>query len=235
MEPNPYSPQPAVVARSYDAGLRAHMQRVYNRMTAGVFITAVTAFIVASSPVLLQLFLGGPQRYVVMLAPLAIVWFGFNPMTMPSSRLRLSFGLLSVLYGISLSVILLLFTGESIAQAFFIATGMFAGLSIFGYTTRKDLGGLGTFCFMGVIGALLLGLSNLYFKSEMIMNLVSGISIIAFAGVTAWETQRTKEMYSPHVSEEGNSRLAWAAALSLYISFIAMFQSILQLMGQARD
>lgn len=229
MEPQKMQTSGTARPLTLDAGLRAHMQRIYNRMTAGVLVTALTAFFVGSSPALLQLFMGGPQMYIVMLAPLAIVWFGFNPMTMSSGKLRLSFFALSVVYGISFSVIFHAFAQADIARAFFIATGMFAGLSIFGYTTKKNLDALGSFAVMGVIGALILGLVNMFLKSDGLMNMISVIGIIAFAGITAWQTQTMKEMYHPANGEEANSRMAWSAALNLYISFIALFQHILHL------
>lgn len=235
MQPDRSTSQPqSRSAVSFDAGLQAHMQRIYNRMTMGVLISAVTAFVVSSSPALLQLFLGGPQMYIVMFAPLAIVWFGFNPMTMSPSKLRLSFIAISVLYGISFSAILLAFTGESIAKAFFIASGMFAGLSIFGYTTKKNLDGLMTFCVMGVIGVLIMSIVNMFLQNEMLFDLISGVGIIAFAGVTAWQTQAMKQMYHPSAGEDANSRMGWSAALTLYISFIALFTHILHFVGQSR-
>ena len=142
----PESQQPTVTrAQSIDAGLQKHMQSIYNRMTLGVLVTAITAAVVAGSPDLMKLFLGGPQKYVVMFAPIAIVWFGFNPMTMKQSTLQLAFFAVSILYGISFSVLGYAYTGASIAKAFFLATGMFAGLSIFGYVTKKNLDGVGNF------------------------------------------------------------------------------------------
>lgn len=216
---------------TYDAGLRAHMQRVYNRMTLGVMVTAVVSFFVSGNQALLQLFLGGPQMYLVIFAPLLVLWFGFNPKTMSSDKLKISFLLISVLYGISFSVIFLVFTKASIARAFFMATGMFAGLSIFGYTTKKDLSALGTFAVMGVFGVFILSIINMFAGHSGMADLIAGVGIIAFAGLTAWETQSIKEMYSPSNGEEANSRMAWSAALSLYINFIAMFQYILRLTG----
>lgn len=235
MQPDRYTPTPATAARaSIDAGLRAHLQSIYNRMCLGVLVTAITAFVVANTPALLQLFLGGPQVYIVMLAPLAVIWFGFNPMKMDSGKLRISFFLLSVLYGISFATIFIAYAKEDIARAFFIASAMFAGLSIFGYTTRKNLDGLGTFCFMGVIGVLVLGLANMFIGSSALMNVISVVSILAFSGMTAWQTQSMKEMYSAANGAETNSRMAWAAALNLYISFIVLFQNILHLIGNNR-
>lgn len=218
-------------ASAIDEGLRAHMSRIYNRMTLGVLVTAVIAYFVGNSPELLALFLGGPQKWVIMLAPLAIVFFGFNPAKMSSNAMRVSFFLLSALYGISFAAIFQVFTGESIAKAFFVATGMFAGLSIFGYTTKKNLDALGSFAVMGVWGALILGLINIFVGSSGLGNLISVVSIIAFAGITAWETQNMKEMYSPRAEPEMMSRMSWLAALNLYISFVAMFQHILHFMG----
>jgi hypothetical protein len=207
------------------------MQRVYNRMTLGVLLTAVTSYLVSSNETLLAIFLGGPQAYIIMFAPLAVLWFGFNPATMSSNKLRWSFIAISVLYGISFAAIFFVFTQGSIARAFFVATGMFAGLSIFGYTTKKNLDALGSFAIMGVWGILILSILNIFVGSAGMMDLIAGVGIIAFAGVTAWQTQATKEMYSAAAGDEANSRMAWAAALNLYISFIAIFQYILHFMG----
>ena len=236
MQPDRYTSTPPAASRAsaIDAGLRSHLQSIYNRMTIGVLVTAVVAYIVANTPGLMQLFLGGPQAYVIMFAPLALVWFGFNPMTMSSGKLRISFLLLSVLYGISLSAICYAYAKEDIARAFFITSAMFAGISIFGYSTKKNLDGMGTFAVMGIIGAIVLSVINLFVQSSLLMNVISGVSIIAFAGMTAWQTQSMKEMYSAANSAESNSRMAWAAALNLYISFIALFTHILRLVGSNR-
>ena len=227
----PQRSETKVQSKTYDAGLAAYLQSIYNRMTAGVFITALTAWIVSSSPALMNLFLGGPQAYIVMFAPLAVLWFGFNPSTMDSGRLKMSFGLISLLYGISFAVIFLVFTGESIAKAFFIASGMFAGLSIFGYTTKKNLDGLGNFAIMGIWGVFLMSLVNLVLKEPMLFDLVSGLGIIAFAGLTAWQTQSMKETYNANIPAEALSRMSWMCALNLYIAFIALFQYILHFVG----
>lgn len=234
MQPDRFQAQAAArtgAGVAYDAGLRGHMQRIYNRMTAGVLVTAITAYAVATVPGLMPLLMGGPQAYLFMLAPVAVLWFGFNPMTMPARKLQMSFFLISVLYGISFSVIVAYFAKEDIARAFFLASAMFAGLSIFGYTTKKNLDGLGSFAVMGVMGVFILAIINMFVQSTMMMNMISGISIVAFAGVTAWQTQSMKEMYNPGHGEEGNSRMAWSAALNLYVSFIALFQSILNLLS----
>lgn len=241
MQPDRFSPPAASRAiPAIDAGLRAHMQSVYNRMSAGVLVTGIVAWLVSSSPSLMSLFLGGPQAYIVMLAPLAVIWFGFNPATMSSKTLRLSFFVLAILYGISFAAIFHVFTGASIARAFFVTAAAFAGLSIFGYATKKNLDGLGTFSMMGMFGILFLSLFNMLgagfgFLEQStvfnIQNVISAAGILVFAGLTAWQTQTTKEMYHPGQGEEGNSRMAWASALNLYINFIALFQYILNFMG----
>jgi FtsH-binding integral membrane protein len=218
-------------------GLRKHMNNIYAKMSLGVLVTAIVALVVGSSPLLLNLFLGGPQRYIVMLAPLAIIWFGFRPEKMKASQLQLAFFGLATVYGISFAAIAAVATADAsfaiaVAKAFFVATAMFAGLSIFGYTTKKDLSGMQTFLGMGIIGLVVVGLMNIFFQSSMLANLIAGAGILLFSGLTVWQTQDMKRMYNPNLPAEMAARMAWAAALNLYISFIAMFQYILHFMNQ---
>lgn len=226
-----------VRTREVDAGLRQHMNSIYTRMTGGVLVTALTAWVVGSSPTLLNLFLGGPQSIIVMLAPLAIVMFGFRPDRMASGKLMMVFFALAVVYGISFASIAVAMSaspafGIIVAKAFFIATGMFAGVSILGYTTKMDLTPIRTFASMAIWGVVIAGLLNFFiFKSSMMDTTLSMISIPLFAGVTAWQTQNMKEMYHANMSPEIASRYGWSAALTLYISFIALFMNILNLMN----
>jgi hypothetical protein len=231
MQPDRFGSPALSQDRAIDAGLRAHLNSIYNRMAMGVLITALTAYGVSLSPELLHAIFATPFKWVVMLAPLAVVWFGFNPARMSADKMRVSFIVLSVLYGLSFGAIAAYYSGESIAKAFFVTASAFAGLSIFGYSTRRNLDGLGTFAIMGIIGALVLGLVNIFVESTLLMNIVSGVSLVAFAGMTAYQTQQMKEMYHPANGAEANSRMGWLAALNLYISFIAMFQVILSFMG----
>ena len=224
-------------AKQIDEGLRNHMLGIYNKMTLGVIVTALTAWFVSTSPLLLNLFLGGPQVYLVMFAPLAIIWFGFRPESMKPSQLRIAFFALAVVYGISFSSIAVLASadpsfGVAVAKAFFVAASMFAGLSIVGYTTKKDLSGMQTFLTMGILGLVAVSVMNIFFASAMIHNLVAGAGIVLFGGLTVWQTQDMKRMYNPAYGQDMMARYGWAAALNLYIAFIAMFQYILHFMNQ---
>lgn len=237
MQPNNYETVSSTGTREIDEGLRKHMSNIYAKMTGGVLVTAIVALVVGSSPTLLQLFLGGPQAYIVMFAPLAIVWFGFRPETMKASHLMLAFFGIAILYGISFSAIAAAASSDpkfavDVARAFFIATAMFAGLSILGYTTKKDLSGMQTFLSMGIIGLVAASVMNLFFQSDMMSNVIAGVGILLFSGVTVFQTQMMKRMYSPSTPAEFAQRMAWAAALNLYISFIAMFQYVLQFLNQ---
>ncbi len=227
----------AAKAREVDAGLKAYMSNIYAKMTAGVLATAVVSWIVGGSPMLLQLFLGGPQKYIVLFAPLAIIWFGFRPETMSPKQLMGAFFGLATVYGISFATIAAVAMGSPVfavmvAKSFFITTAMFAGLSIYGYTTKRDLGPMQSFITMGIIGLVAASLLNIFFQSDMMQNVIAGVGIVLFSGLTAWQTQAMKEMYREGMSKDNTERLAWAAALNLYISFIAMFQYILHFMSQ---
>lgn len=237
MQPNKFETIARSGAREIDEGLRKHMNSIYARMSAGVLVTALVALVVGSSPMLLNLFLGGPQKYLVIFAPLAVVWFGFRPDRMPASQLMAAFFGIAVLYGISFAAIAAVATADptfamAVAKAFFIATIMFAGLSIIGYTTKKDLSGMQTFLTMGILGLVGISVINIFFQNSMMSNLIAGAGILLFSGLTVFQTQQMKEMYNPNTPAEYASRMAWAAALNLYISFIAMFQYILHFLNQ---
>ena len=232
METNRFDTTTQGQTKQMDAGLRKHMNNVYAKMSAGVLITALVALAVGTNQTLLNLFLGGPQKYLVMFAPMAIIWFGFRPEKMKASQLKLAFFGVAAIYGISFAAIAAVATNNpafaiAVAKAFFIATSMFAGLSIFGYTTKKDLSGMQTFLGMGIIGLIAFSVINIFFQSSMMSNLIAGAGILLFSGLTVWQTQDMKRMYSPNTPAEFAERMVWAAALNLYISFIAMFQYVL--------
>lgn len=241
MNTNPFNAQPTVTRSgvTYDVGLRNHMQRVYNRMIGGLLTTAIVAWLIVNTGAITFLMSNMMFTQILMLAPLAIIFFGFRPERMSSSQLQIGFLAIAVIYGVSFSLIAHVYTGASIARAFFMTTALFAGLSIFGYSTKKDLGPMGTFLFMAMFGLLIVGvgtmIAGMFGMDTSFMNTaLSAVTVLVFSGLTAYETQATKEMYNPAYGDEANSRMAWSAALNLYISFIAILQSLIHLFGQQR-
>lgn len=231
-----YQQQSAAYAgtREIDAGLQAHMRGVYNTMGLGLVLTGLTAFGVSESPALLNAIFGTPLKWVAIFAPLAFVMFGFTPgrvARLAASQLKSMFVFFSVLMGISMGSIFAHFDGVSIARVFFITAGTFAAMSLYGYTTKRDLGRLGSFLIMGVIGVLFAGLFNIFFQSPALDFAVSVIGVLVFTGLAATQTQMLKETYSYAHGEEANSKLAVMGALNLYLSFVNLFQFLLHLMG----
>ena len=225
-------------ALDYDAGLRAHSQRVYNTMALGLVLTGAIAFGVASVPALFNAFNGTIIGLVIMLAPLGIVFFGLTPskvQRMKASTVAGLYYLLTALFGISLSYIFLVYSSESIARVFFITAGMFAGTSIYGYTTKKDLSGMGSMMMMGLIGIIIAMVVNIFLQSSMLQFVISGLGVIIFTGLTAWDTQRIKETYSNAYDRSQTSKLATMGALSLYLNFINLFMMLLRLFGSSRS
>lgn len=220
-----------------DQGLRQYMNGIYTRMAAGVLVTAIMAFAVGTTPALFNLVMGGPQAYVFIFAPVVVMWFGFNPVTMSPAKLQASFFLISALYGISFSTIAVMASAQpgyiyDVARAFFIAVGMFAGLSIYGYTTKRDLSGMRQFLVMGIWGVFIMGIMSLFIQSSGFSMLISAIAIPVFAGLTVWKTQELKQMYLSYRGTGSLEGVAWAGALTLYISFIALFMHILNLLSR---
>src|SRR6266550_6759053 len=222
-----------------DAGLRAYMIRVYNYMAAGVALTGVVAWLTFSAAVVqtgagLQLtafgqaVFQGPLMWVLVLAPLGLVFaisFGINRMQ-PATALMLFF-VYAGLLGLSLASIFLIYTGTSITRVFFISAATFGALSLWGYTTKRDLSGVGSFMFMGLIGIIIASLVNVFLRSSGLDWAISVIGVIVFAGLTGWDTQRIKEMYSPMDDCTVGGRKAVMGALSLYLDFINLFLSLL--------
>ncbi|MGQ7828515.1 Bax inhibitor-1/YccA family protein [Altererythrobacter sp. Z27] len=217
---------------TFDEGLRKHMLSIYNYMTSGVLLTGIVALLAARSGLTLA-FASGPLMWLVALSPLAIVFamsFGANRFS--KGTLQVLFWSFATLMGLSMSTIFLVFTGGSIAATFFATAAAFAGLSLFGYTTKKDLSGWGSFLIMGVVGLLVAMLLNLWLQSPALMWAVSFIGVLIFAGLTAYDTQRLKHEYSYYRGTEFAGKAIILGALSLYLDFINMFQFLLQFMGQ---
>jgi FtsH-binding integral membrane protein len=216
-----------------NAGLRDYMLRIYNYMAAGVGLTAVVAWLTyqLTGPALLQ----NPLMWVFILAPLALVLFiGSRINTLSAATARLLFFLYAALVGVSLSTLLHIYTSASITRVFFIAAATFGALSVFGYATRRDLSGLGTFLFMGLIGIIIASLVNLFLRSTGLDWLISIVGIGVFAGLTAYDTQRIKAMYDGRDDETSVGRKSVIAALSLYLNFINLFMMLLRLTGSRR-
>src|SRR4028118_704795 len=214
-----------------DVGLRSYMLSVYNYMASGVLLTGIVAMLFASSGMAEQV-LQTPLRWLIMLAPLGFVLamsFGLNRMS--TSTLQVLFWSFAVAMGLSLSSIFLVYTGVSIAQTFFAVTAGFAGLSLYGYTTKKDLSGFGTFLIMGVVGLLIAMLINLFLQSPAMHMAISAIGVLLFAGLTAYDTQKIKSMYAYVAGTDMMGKVVIMGALNLYLDFINMFTFLLQFMG----
>lgn len=222
-----------VPAVQFDAGLRAFMLQVYNLMAVGLGLTGVTALAVSSSPALVELFVKSPLQWLVMLAPLGfmlVLSFGID--RLQASTARMIFIAFSVVMGISLSAIFLVYTNESIARTFFVTAGTFLGMSLYGYTTKRDLAGMGSFLTMGLIGLVLASLVGIFFQSTALQFAISVVGVLIFTGLTAWDTQRLKESYSASAGLEATNKLAVYGALSLYLDFINLFMYLLRFMGR---
>lgn len=220
-------------ASAVDAGLHEYMLRIYAHMAAGVGLTAVVAWLTyqLTGPALLQ----SPLMWVFILAPLGLVFFiGSRINTLSVSTARLLFFLYAALVGVSLSTLFHIYTNSSIARVFFIAAASFGALSAFGYTTRRDLSGLGTFLFMGLIGVIIASLINIFLSSSALDWLISIVGVGVFAGLTAYDTQRIKAMYDSADDHSAAGRKSVIAALSLYLNFINLFMMLLRLAGGRR-
>ncbi|ASP22692.1 inner membrane protein YbhL [Antarctobacter heliothermus] len=240
-----------------DEGLRAHMNKVYGTMSVGMLITAAAAWAIAGLAVtsdpsgatvalrdgqfltgLGELLYTTPLKWVVMFAPLAFILFGWGALMRRGSAatVQLGFFAFAAAMGVSISWIFLVFTSFSIVQTFLVTAIAFGGLSLYGYATKRDLSGMGTFLMMGVIGLLVAMVINLFLQSGIMMMAISAIGVLIFAGLTAFYTQDIKNTYVAHAAhgdQEWLDKAAYDGALSLYISFLNMFQFLLMFMGQS--
>ncbi|MDA0997654.1 MAG: Bax inhibitor-1/YccA family protein [Proteobacteria bacterium] len=220
---------------SIDAGLRRYMLGVYNYMAAGVAITGVVAYFVANTPSVYNAIFGSGLMWVAILAPVALVFvisFGIN--RMQASTAQMLFWAYAALMGVSLATIFSAYTGVSIARVFFISAGSFAALSLYGYTTKKDLTGFGSFLFMGLIGILLASVVNMFLASSALHFTISVVGVLVFAGLTAYDTQRIKSIYYEGDGSEVMAKKSVMGALTLYLDFINLFIMLMQLLGDRR-
>lgn len=223
-------------AAEIDAGLRQHMLRVYNYMALGLVLTGLVAYLVASTPAIYIPIFTSPLKWVVMLAPLAFVFFlSFRIHAVSASTAQMVFWAFCGVMGLSMASIFLVFTGTSIARTFMISAVMFGAMSLYGYTTKADLSRFGSFLMMGLIGIIIASIVNIFLGSTALQFIVSVAGVLIFTGLTAWDTQRIKEEYAEHYDSESLNKMAVMGALSLYLNFINMFQLLLQLTGVTRE
>jgi uncharacterized protein len=235
-------------AVAYDAGLRAHMISVYNYMASGVALTGIVAWFTYQAAVVTnaagaitgmtpfgQALFGSPLMWVLVLAPLGLVFFlSFRIGHMQASTARLLFFVYAGLLGVSLATIFMVYTQASITRVFFISAAAFGALSLYGYTTQRSLDAMGSFLIMGLFGLIIASLVNIFLKSSGLDWALSVIGVLIFAGLTAWDTQKIKELFDPNDDGTVTGRKAIMGALSLYLDFINMFMMLLRLFGDRR-
>ena len=231
-----------------DEGLRAYMLKVYNYMTTGLLLTGLVAYFFGKASIVTgemgqivgvtsigALLFNSPLKWVVMLAPLGFVFYlSARIKKMSVSSAQITFWIFSAIMGLSLASIFIVYTQASIARVFFISSGTFAAMSLYGYTTKKDLTKLGGFLFMGLIGIIIASLVNLFFQSSALHFAISVIGVLVFVGLTAYDTQSIKNMYYAGDSESVGGKKALMGALRLYLDFINLFIMLLLLFGQRR-
>lgn len=221
-------------ATTYDAGLRQHMVRVYNTVAAGLAISGVTAYAISTVPALYTFFMNPIVSIAMMIGLIAFLMVGMSPakaMNQSVGTLQGKYYLFTAVLGASLSYIFVAYTDTSIIRVFFITAATFAGTSLLGYTTKRDLTGMGSFLMMGVIGIILASVVNFFLKSSGLHFAISIIGVLVFTGLIAFESQQAKRIYSSGNDDATNHKMAIFSALSLYISFINLFQFLLSLMG----
>ena len=218
-------------ASVYDQGLRKHMLSIYNYMASGVLLSGIVAMLFAQSGMAAQV-MATPLKWLIILAPLGFVFgMSLGANRMRTSTLQALFWGFCVVMGLSLSTIFLVFTGASIATTFFATAGAFAGLSLVGYTTKKDLSAMGAFMTMGLIGIIIAMVVNMFVGSTGLAMAISVLGVLIFAGLTAWDTQRLKMQYYELAGTEFAGKAIVLGALTLYLDFINMFQFLLSFLG----
>ena len=218
-----------------DQGLRSYMLKVYNYMASGLVLTGIVAYLVAHTG-LFQAIYGSGLGFIVMLAPLGIVFFmGFKIEKMKVSTAQALFWAFSALMGVSLSYIFIVYTSTSIMRVFFITAATFGAMSLYGYTTKRSLANWGSFLFMGLIGVIIAMVVNIFLQSSMMHFVISVIGVIVFTGLTAYDTQRIKAVYAESDGQAVMTKKAVMGALSLYLDFINLFIMLLHLFGGQRS
>jgi uncharacterized protein len=221
-----------------DAGLREFMISIYKFMTLAFLLTGAIAYTIASVDELSVALFSSPLAFIFILAPFFVaIYLGTRAHTMSLTAVRNWFWVYSALMGVSLASIFLIYTGQSIARVFLISASTFGVMAIYGYTTKRDLMNLGSFLFMGLLGIIIAGLVNLFLRSPAMEFVLSALGVLIFVGLTAYDTQRLKDLYIGHAKNAGPetmSKFAILGALTLYLDFINLFLSLLRLFGDRR-
>jgi len=222
---------------TFDSALRDYMVKVYQHMSVALVISGLVAFLVSSSPFLMQAIFGTPLAYVVMFAPLAFaLFFGFRLNSISAQQARTYLYFYSGLMGLSLATILVIFTGISVTRVFLITASTFGAMSIYGYSTKKDLTNFGSFLIMGLIGIMIASLVNIFLKSSGLEFAISFIGVFIFIGLTAYDTQRIKQTYYHFAgNDEMVNKMAVLGALNLYMDFINLFIMLLRFFGERKE
>lgn len=233
-------------AATMDAGLRAYMLRIYNYMASGLALTGIVALLASQSDAFISMLYNfSPEGYVtgisgfgilIAFSPLiAVLALSFGINRMSAATAQLCFWGFSVIMGLSMTSIFLVYTGESIARTFFVTAGTFGAMSIYGYTTKKDLTGIGSFLIMGLWGLILASIVNIFMQSSALGFAISAIGVVIFVGLTAYDTQRLKELYYQVAGHgEALAKVSIMGALNLYLDFINLFIMLLRFMGDRR-
>ena len=223
-----------------DLGLRRYMLGIYNYMGMGLLVSAVVAYLVANTALGGVFFTGRAQLsaigWVAVLSPLALLLIAmFGADRLSAGAIRSIYWALTALQGVSLAVLLQVYTGQSVTRTFFITAASFGALSLWGYTTQRDLSGMGSFLLMGLIGLVIAGLLNLFFASGVLQFIINAVGLLVFAGLTAFDTQRLKEEYLSGLDEGMEAKSQVFGALSLYLNFVNLFQFLLAFLGDRED
>jgi len=220
---------------TYDEGLRQFMINLFNQTAIGVGITGLIAWIVASVPAISSLVFGTPLIWIAMFAPLGmILWYSFlGRQSMSLNGIKAFYYIFTAVMGVSMASIFMLYTGVSIAQVFFITSAVFGSASIYGYTTKRDLTAMASFLVIGLIGIIIASIVNIFLGSSMLMFIISISGVVIFTGLTAWDVQYAKEIYSKTSGEEQDKGV-YDVAINLYLNFINLFQMLMNLLGERK-
>ena len=232
-------------ATAYDMGLRAYMLKIYNYMASALALTGIVAMVAANTPAFIEALYNvqdrhitgmSPLGWIVMFAPLGLImWLGFGINRLSVSAAQAIFWAYATLVGLSLTSILLMYTGESVAKTFFVTAGTFGGMSIYGYTTKKDLSGFGSFLIMGLWGLIIASVVNIFMGSSALSFAISVIGVLIFVGLTAYDTQKLKAMYYQVAgNSEAMAKASIMGALNLYLDFLNIFLYLLRFMGDRK-